>query len=182
MCKPVVINRRVVWRIIRDSDVTGRDLHRCAVCIVAELGAHPACVNKVEGILEDLVRQGRIQLRDAMLRCVDVAMAAAARRSKFDRAAARREGKIASRLATNLAQLDESSPLPPAWRDCDPEAYASSPLSPAGGWEDDDASDAAARVLEEARQREIKQLMSEQFMDWRREHFGFTEESDLVNA
>jgi hypothetical protein len=43
-------------RVVRDKEVTGVDLHRCAVNIVALIEAHPCQTAKVEDILVKLVQ------------------------------------------------------------------------------------------------------------------------------
>ena len=47
MCKSLKINRRNVLRVIGDYEVTGTDLHRCAVGIIAFIGGHPCQIGKV---------------------------------------------------------------------------------------------------------------------------------------
>ena len=68
MCKSLKINRRNVLRVIADYEVTGTDLHRCAVGVIALIGGHPCQVRKVEDILVKLLQQGSVVWRDATLR------------------------------------------------------------------------------------------------------------------
>lgn len=65
MCD-TAINRRNICRVVRDEAITGRDIARCAAQIAQRLG-RPEGAAAVEEILDHLMRERHIALRDATL-------------------------------------------------------------------------------------------------------------------
>lgn len=173
MCKSLKINRRNVLRVIGDYEVTGTDLHRCAVGIIAFIGGHPCQTGKVEDILVKLVQQGSVVLRDATLRCAD-AKKYAKKLAEQEDALRRERARAASHRAGGIKRLSQFDLKDPEW---DPNeltddekdylVWVESTLCPSGSGfnTEQDAIDAAERM----RTAEIVGLMLEQLKDDRRD-------------
>lgn len=160
MSKSPKINHRTVRQVVLSNEITGTDLYRCAVHIGGHLEANPACIGKIEDILIKLVNADKMYLRDSMLRLGKDPRRIIADKKKFDRAAARRQGRIMRDLDP---QIDAS--IPEAWHGINPDEYVSTApqFSPLGGWDDDAVFYYHCRVM---RQRaEVVGLAAEQFLD-----------------
>lgn len=169
MCKSLKINRRNVLRVIGDYEVTGTDLHRCAVGVIALIGGHPCQVRKVEDILVKLLQQGSVVLRDATLRRAD-----AKKLAEQEDALRRKRARAASHRAGGIKRLSQPELKDPEW---DPNeltedekdylVWVESTLSPGGSGfnSEQDVVDAAERM----RTAEIVGLMLEQLKDDRRD-------------
>ena len=173
MCKSLKINRRNVLRIIADYEVTGTDLHRCAVGVIALIGGHPCQIGKVEDILVKLVQQGSVAVHDSTLRHADaeqhakkLAKQAKDLRKKISRAASHRAGGI-KRLSQFELEDPEWDPNELTEDEKDYLAWVVSTLSPGGSGfnSEQDAVNAAERI----RTAEIIGLMLEQLKDERRD-------------
>ena len=173
MCKSLKINRRNVLRVIGDYEVTGTDLHRCAVGVIALIGGHPCQVRKVEDILVKLLQQGSVVLRDATLRRAD-AKKYAKKLAEQEHALRRERARAASHRAGGIKRLSQFELEDPEW---DPNelteyekeylAWVESTLCRSGSGfnSEEDAVDAAERT----RTTEIVGLMLEQLKDDRRD-------------
>lgn len=143
MCD-TAINRRNIVRTVRDEDITGRTLARCAVQIAQQLG-HPGCGAAVEAILSRLVREGRIALHDAQLRLLsDEERVKIIGRSEA--LARRRRRRVRRRATTRRTASSATSVGETRDPDWDPESLSleeeelgfwcacTSKLTPRGGW------------------------------------------------
>lgn len=173
MCKSLKINRRNVLRVIGDYEVTGTDLHRCAVGIIAFIGGHPCQVRKVEDILVKLLQQGSVVLRDATL-CRADAKNYAKKLAEQEHALRRKRARTASRRAGGIRCLSQPELEDPEWNpneltedEKDYLAWVESTLSTGGSGfnSEQDGVDAAERI----RTAEIIGLMLEQLKDDRRD-------------
>ena len=157
MCKSSRVNRSSVLAAIKGGGVTGTDRRSCAVSVVAVIGAHPVHVGKAEEILCKLLRAEVIEIHDAEVRCVQKIKKVA--KKKFDRSAARKQGRIDGHL------LAPSVPhYPREWSGIDPEEYNNGWVNPAGGWADEEAVFDYHLSMSE-RGYKIKVLTASQFID-----------------
>ena len=172
MRKSLAVNRRTVLHVIRDEEVTGVDLHRCAINIVALVGAHRRQSAKVEDILVKLVQQDVVVLHDAKLRRADVGERTELpmeqgriRRRVRARTAARRTGGV--RCLTPLA-FDEDpdwDPNEPTSTEVDYANWAASVSTSSGGGFATESD--ALEAIERIRVRELVSLALDQLRDVR---------------
>ena len=169
MCKSLPVNRRTMLRVVRDKEVTGVDLHRCAVNIVALIEAHPCQTAKVEDILVKLVQQGVVVLRDATLRRADVGERTELlmeqgriRRRVRARTAARRAGGV--RGLTPLAFEDpDRDPNEPTSEERDYGEWVASTLPV--GVEGFPTAQAAQQAIDRIRTRKLVGLALDRLAD-----------------
>ncbi|OYX42691.1 hypothetical protein B7Y94_03085 [Candidatus Saccharibacteria bacterium 32-49-12] len=164
MCKSSRVNRSSVIAAIKGGGVTGTDLRSCAVSVVAVIGAHPVHIGKAEEILYKLLRAEVIEIRDAEVRCVTKAKKVV--KKKFDRSAARKQGRIDGHLLAPPLPY-----FPKEWAGIDPEEYNHGWVNPAGGWTDEEAVFDYHLWMSE-REYEIEALAVDQFMDWAHDIMG----------
>lgn len=163
------VNRKAVRRAIRSGEVTGSNVRRLTLSILAELRAHPCHYGKVFDMLEGMIGSGEIQIHDAVPRFSDLEKRETLRVRKFR---AKKRSKMCRRQTQPFAQKASMVPeqawspaaIPIEWIGCNPDDYRS--RYGWGGVKSREAGEITRRANEAARQRAIHQAMLEQFEDW----------------